>query len=194
MRRAGAARRAGPPELQHARGPSVVRAGRLHRFGLAARVPAWRRVAEFRDHGPRRTGRARRPPRAANQRRLFHGAPGQARARPILYGRRGGVDPSVIIINETAGAAVFPEGGCGRPFDHGWGAERQVAEQRIVGVVADIKDGPPTRRQCPQVHSIQSDGLRPRYSYSQAEQLIFPSLVSAIRQVRPGLVVRGRRR
>ena len=98
----------------------------------------------------------------------------------------------VIIINETAALRYFPNEDTRRPFNRVWRAERHVAEQRdrrggcryqgrSAGHAGNARS----------VHSVRSDRLRPRLGTSQAEQSIFPSLVSAIRQVRPGLVVEG---
>ena len=103
--------------------------------GAIVRVP---------NHGPRRPGCARWPPRAANQRRLLHGAPVHARARPLLHGRRGGVGPSRHHHQrDRLALRYFPNED---PLGHSiaFGVPSDMSPNReIVGVVADIKDGPP---------------------------------------------------
>jgi macrolide transport system ATP-binding/permease protein len=98
----------------------------------------------------------------------------------------------VIIINETAALRYFPRED---PVGHSiaFGVPSDMSPNReIVGVVADIKDGPPDTPAMPAAYiPFDQIGFGLVVRTSQAEQSIFPSLVSAIRQVRPGLVVQG---
>ena len=98
----------------------------------------------------------------------------------------------VIIINETAALRYFPNED---PLGHSiaFGVPSDMSPNReIVGVVADIKDGPPDTPAMPAAYiPFDQIGFGLVVRTSQAEQSIFPSLVSAIRQVRPGLVVEG---
>jgi predicted permease len=94
----------------------------------------------------------------------------------------------VTIINETAGRRYFPgEEPVGQSIVIGAPPARE-----IIGIVADIKDGPPEAPAQPAAYLPfdQVDfGLVVRAS--EAEQSPFRSLAAAIREVQPGLLVQG---
>jgi len=96
----------------------------------------------------------------------------------------------VMIINDTAALRYFPgDDPIGRRI--AFGGPTSPARE-IVGVVSDIKDGPPESPPIPAAYVPfdQVDfGLVVRTS--QTEQSPMPSLVPAIREVRPGLLVSG---
>jgi macrolide transport system ATP-binding/permease protein len=89
----------------------------------------------------------------------------------------------VIIINETAGRRYFPDDPIGRSIAFGSAAS---PAREIVGLVADIKDGPPETPPHPSAY-VPFDqaefGLVIRTS--QSGPALFPSLVAAIRAIRP---------
>jgi predicted permease len=96
----------------------------------------------------------------------------------------------VMIINETAARRYFQgENPIGRSIAFG-GADSPARE--IIGVVADIKDGPPETPPHPAAYVPfdQVDfGLVARTP--QAGHRVLPSLVAAVHEVRPGLLVHG---
>jgi macrolide transport system ATP-binding/permease protein len=96
----------------------------------------------------------------------------------------------VMIVNETAARRYFPGAD---PIGQwiAYGGPASPARQ-IVGVVSDIKDGPPELPSIPAsyVPFDQADfGLVVRTS--QTEQSLLPLLAPVIHQVRPGLLVFG---
>ena len=94
----------------------------------------------------------------------------------------------VTIINETAGRRYFPgEDSVGQSIVIGAPPARE-----IVGIVADIKDGPPETDAHPAAYvPFDQVGLSLVVRSSQAGQSLFPALAAAIRKVRPDLLVQG---
>jgi predicted permease len=94
----------------------------------------------------------------------------------------------VMIINETAVRRYFPgEDPIGKAI-----VIAAPPAREIVGIVADIKDGPPETPALPAAYvPFDQVGFGLVVRTSQAEQSLFPSLVAAIREVRPGLLVQG---
>ena len=94
----------------------------------------------------------------------------------------------VVIINETAAQRYFRgEDPIGKSIVIGAPPARE-----IVGVVADIKDGPPETPALPAAYvPFDQVGFGFVVRTSEAEESLFPSLVAAIREVRPGLLVQG---
>jgi predicted permease len=98
----------------------------------------------------------------------------------------------VLIINQTAAQTYFlgddPIGQAivfGRPD----AAEPRPARQ-IVGVIADIKDGPLETPPRPAAYvPFDQNGFALVVRTSQAEGSLFPSLAAAIREIRPGLLI-----
>jgi predicted permease len=96
----------------------------------------------------------------------------------------------VMIINETAARRYFAgEDPIGRRIAFGGPAS---AAREIVGIVSDIKDGPPESPPIPAAY-VPFDridfGLVVRASRTDESPL--PSFAAAIREVRPGLLVSG---
>jgi macrolide transport system ATP-binding/permease protein len=94
----------------------------------------------------------------------------------------------VTIINESAGRRYFPgEDPVGQSIVIGAPPARE-----IVGIVADIKDGPPEAPAQPAAYlPFDQDSFALVVRTSQAEPSFFPSLVAAVREVRPNLLVAG---
>lgn len=96
----------------------------------------------------------------------------------------------VIIINETAALRYFPgEEPIGRSIAFG-GVSSPARE--IVGIVADIKDGPPETPAHPSAYvpfDQKEFGLVVRTR--QPAHTVFPSLAAAIHEVRPDVLVGG---
>lgn len=94
----------------------------------------------------------------------------------------------VIIINETAARRYFPgEDPVGRSIAFGGAAS---AAREIVGIVADIKDGPPETPAHPSAYvPFDQPGLALVIRTAQAGSRLFPVLVAAIREVRPDALV-----
>ena len=189
--RAEQPRRARPPDRSPRRGPAGRRGGWLRRFGIRW-VPAWRhRQGSESWAAPTRvcsmatpcgesapaTSRRSRPRSCAaatsRKKRWRRSVPSSSSTRPRRCGISRTTDPLGHSIAFGVPSDMSPNrrdrrGGCryqGRSAGHAGNARS--------------------------VHSVRSDRLRPRCCTSQAEQSILPSLVSAIRQVRPGLVVEG---
>jgi macrolide transport system ATP-binding/permease protein len=97
---------------------------------------------------------------------------------------------AVAIINESAAQRYFAgEEPLGHSIVLG---DPTSAPREIVGIVADIKDGPPETPAHPSAYIPfdQSEfGLVVRMR--QPETSLFPSLVSAVHEVRPDTLVRG---
>jgi predicted permease len=96
----------------------------------------------------------------------------------------------VVIIDETAARRYFPgEDPRGRSIAFG---SASSPAREIVGIVADIRDGPPEIPAHPSAY-IPFDGagfslvIRTR----QAEQTLFPSFVAAIHEIRPDALIGG---
>jgi predicted permease len=94
----------------------------------------------------------------------------------------------VMIINETAARRYFPgDDPIGRSIAFG---SASAPAREIVGIVVDIKDGPPETPAHPSAY-IPFDGagfnlvIRTR----QAEQTVFPSIVAAIHEIRPDALI-----
>jgi predicted permease len=101
----------------------------------------------------------------------------------------------VLIINQTAAQRYFRgEDPIGKSISFGLpsGAEPSPG-RRIVGVIADIKDGPLEMavRPAAYVPFDEGPGCALVVRTSQAGQTVFPSLVAAIRELRPGLSIGG---
>jgi macrolide transport system ATP-binding/permease protein len=96
----------------------------------------------------------------------------------------------VMIINETAARRYFPgEDPIGQSIAFG-GAASPARE--IVGIVADIKDGPPETPAHPSGYvPFDQAGFALVIRTSQPEHTLFPSLVSAIREIRPDASIGG---
>jgi predicted permease len=96
----------------------------------------------------------------------------------------------VVIINETAARRYFPgENPIGRHVIIG-----APPPAEIVGVVSDIKDGPPESRSYPAAYlpfDQTAFGLVVRTSGEQ--QTLTPAVLAAIREVRPDLLIQGGR-
>jgi macrolide transport system ATP-binding/permease protein len=95
----------------------------------------------------------------------------------------------VVIVNATAARRYFPgENPIGRAIVIGAPPARE-----IVGIVADIKDGPPETppRAAAYVPFDQVGGFGLVVRTSGPERSLFPSLVAAIREARPDLLVQG---
>jgi macrolide transport system ATP-binding/permease protein len=94
----------------------------------------------------------------------------------------------VLIINETAARRYFPgENPIGRSI--AFGSPSSPARE-IVGVVADIKDGPPETRPHPSAYiPFDQTGFNLVIRTRAADQSLYPSLVAAVREVRPDALV-----
>jgi macrolide transport system ATP-binding/permease protein len=102
---------------------------------------------------------------------------------------------AVMIINQSAATRYFTgEDPIGQSisFSRPDAAEPSPVRQ-IVGVIADIKDGPieMPARPAAYVPFDQTGGFALVVRSSRSEQLIFPTLVTAIRKLRPGLSISG---
>jgi macrolide transport system ATP-binding/permease protein len=97
---------------------------------------------------------------------------------------------AVVIVNESAAQRYFRgEDPLGRSLVLG---DPASAPRQIIGVVADLKDGPPETPSHPSAYIPfdQSEfGLVVRTR--QSESSLFPSLVAAIHEVRPDTMVRS---
>jgi len=96
----------------------------------------------------------------------------------------------VTIINETAARWYFPgDDPIGRQIAFGGPAS---AAREIVGIVDDIKDGPPETPPIPAAY-VPFDGIDFGLVVRtlQTDGSPLPSLAAAIREVRPGLLVSG---
>jgi macrolide transport system ATP-binding/permease protein len=100
-----------------------------------------------------------------------------------------GVRP-VVIINQTAAQRYFPgEVPIGRSIAFG-GPSSPVRE--IVGIVADIKDGPPETPAHPSAYvPFDQTGFGLVVRTRQPEPALFPSLLAAIHEIRPAISVGG---
>jgi predicted permease len=98
----------------------------------------------------------------------------------------------VMIVNATAVRTYFPdEDPIGKSIVFGVPGDESPARQ-IVGVVADIKDGPLETPAHPTAYvPFDQIGFGLIVRTSQAEQPLLPSLAPAIREVRPNLLVRS---
>jgi macrolide transport system ATP-binding/permease protein len=100
----------------------------------------------------------------------------------------------VLIVNQTMAQRYFPgEDPIGKSIVFGRpdAAEPSPARQ-IVGVIADIKDGPLEAPARPAAYRpFDQDGFGLVVRTGQAEQALLPSLAAAIREVRPGALVYG---
>jgi predicted permease len=111
------------------------------------------------------------------------------RGREFTAGDLAAVRP-VMIINNTAAQRYFrgdnpigqsiAVGGAGSPL------------REVVGVVADIKDGPPESPPHPAAYvPFDQSAFILVVRSAQAEQTVFPSVVAAVHDVQPGLLVHG---
>jgi predicted permease len=98
----------------------------------------------------------------------------------------------VLIINETAMRRYFPdEDPLGRAIAFGVVGDSSPARQ-IVGVVADIKDGPLEHPAQPAAYvPFDQSGFGLVVRTSQPERPLIPTVVSAIREMRSDILVRG---
>ena len=96
----------------------------------------------------------------------------------------------VMIVNDTAARRYFPdESPIGRAIAFG-GPDSPARE--IVGVVADIKDGPPETPAHPAAYvPFDQMGFSLVVRTSLPEQRLLPPLVSAIHEIDPDLLVNG---
>ena len=94
----------------------------------------------------------------------------------------------VMIINETAARRYFTgENAIGRSIAFG-GASSPARE--IIGIVADIKDGPPETPPHPSAYvPFDQNDFNLVIRASQAEGSFFASLASAIREVQPDVLI-----
>jgi predicted permease len=94
----------------------------------------------------------------------------------------------VTILNETARQRYFPrEDPLGKAIVIGAPPARE-----IIGIVADIKDGPPEAPARPAAYlPFDQVGFGLVVRASEARSSLLPSLVAAIHEVRPGLLVQG---
>ncbi len=94
----------------------------------------------------------------------------------------------VMIVNETAARRYFAgEDPIGRSI--AFGSPRAPARE-IVGIVADIKDGPPETPAHPSAYvPFDEAGFNVVIRTTQVEESLFPSLVAAIRESQPGVLV-----
>ena len=94
----------------------------------------------------------------------------------------------VMIINETAARRYFPDDDpLGRSVAFGSAA---TPAREIVGIVADIKDGPPDTPSHPSAYvPFDQAGFGLVIRTSESGPAIFPSLLAAIRDIRPGTLV-----
>jgi predicted permease len=94
----------------------------------------------------------------------------------------------VVIINESAARRYFPnEESIGQSIALG-GATSPARE--IVGVVADIKDGPPETPSHPSAYvPFDQPAFVLAIRLSQSEQTFFPTVRAAIREIRPDALV-----
>jgi macrolide transport system ATP-binding/permease protein len=95
---------------------------------------------------------------------------------------------AVIIINETAGRRYFPDDDpIGRSIAFGSAAS---PAREIVGIVADIKDGPPETPPHPSAYvPFDQAGFGLVIRTSQSGSALSSSLVAAIREIRPDALV-----
>jgi macrolide transport system ATP-binding/permease protein len=111
------------------------------------------------------------------------------RGREFTAGDLAAVRP-VMIINNTAAQRYFrgddpigPSialGGAGSPL------------REVVGVVADIKDGPPESAPHPAAYvPFDQSAFTLIVRSAQAEHTVFPAVVAAVHAVQPGLLVHG---
>jgi len=111
------------------------------------------------------------------------------RGREFTAGDLAAVRP-VMIINNTAAQRYFRGddpigqsialGGAGSPL------------REVVGVVADIKDGPPESAPHPAAYvPFDQSAFTLIVRSAQAEHTVFPSVVAAVHAVQPGLLVHG---
>lgn len=109
------------------------------------------------------------------------------RGREFTAGDLAAVRP-VMIINNTAAQRYFRgDDPIGRSIALG-GAGSPLRE--IVGVVADIKDGPPESPPHPAAYvPFDQSAFTLLVRSAQAEHTIFASVVAAVRDVQPGLLV-----
>jgi macrolide transport system ATP-binding/permease protein len=96
----------------------------------------------------------------------------------------------VVIINQTAAQRYFPgEDPVGRSIAFGSPASQA---REVVGVVADIKDGPPETPRHPSAYvPFDQTGFGLVVRTRQSEPALFPSLVAAIQDIRPDVLVGG---
>jgi macrolide transport system ATP-binding/permease protein len=96
----------------------------------------------------------------------------------------------VVIINETAVRRYFPgDDPMGRSIAFG---SASSPAREIVGIVADIKDGPPETSAHPSAYiPFDQAEFRLVIRTRQAEQTLFPSLVAAIHEIRPDALIGG---
>src|SRR5205823_2941307 len=94
----------------------------------------------------------------------------------------------VMIVNETAARRYFPDDDpIGRSIAFGSAAS---PAREIVGIVADIKDGPPETPPHPSAYvPFDQTGFGLVIRISQSGPALFPSLVAAIREIRPDALV-----
>jgi macrolide transport system ATP-binding/permease protein len=96
----------------------------------------------------------------------------------------------VVIINHTAAQRYFPgDDPIGRSI--AFGSPSSPARD-IVGIVADIKDGPPETPAHPSAYvPFDQTGFSLVVRTQQPEPALFPSLLAAIHEIRPGTMVGG---
>jgi predicted permease len=95
----------------------------------------------------------------------------------------------VMIINETAARRYFPgDDPIGRSIALGAAASQA---REIVGIVADIKDGPPETPPHPSAYVPFDQAGFALVIRTLPEHTPFPSLVSAIREIQPDALVGG---
>ena len=94
----------------------------------------------------------------------------------------------VMIVNETAARRYFPDDDpIGRSIAFGSAAS---PAREIVGIVADIKDGPPETPPHPSAYvPFDQTGFGLVIRISRSGPALFPSLVAAIREIRPDALV-----
>jgi macrolide transport system ATP-binding/permease protein len=94
----------------------------------------------------------------------------------------------VMIINDTAARRYFPDGDpIGRSIAFGGPAS---PPREIVGIIADIKDGPPETAPHPSAYvPFDQAGFGLVVRSSQSGRELFSSLVAAIRETRPNTLV-----
>lgn len=96
----------------------------------------------------------------------------------------------VAIVNQTAAQRYFPgEDPIGRSI--AFGGPSSPARD-IVGIVADIKDGPPETPAHPSAYvPFDQTGFSLVVRTRQPEPTLFPSVLAAIHEIRPGTMVGG---
>jgi predicted permease len=94
----------------------------------------------------------------------------------------------VVILNETAARRYLPgEDPIGKPV-----VVYAPPAREIVGIVADVKDGPLETPPLPAAYvPFDQAGFALLVRTTQDERALFPPLTAAIQEVRPGLVVYG---